>query len=74
MPDETPAPAPTTATGFKSTEFWQGMIALGVGAFLVVYGSVVADKGDLVDVGGILLLGQSLGYGAMRTVAKVRGV
>lgn len=84
MTDETPTTSPVLsssqvfssvpATGFKTTEFWQGIASLALGAFLVVYGAITPDKADLVDLGCIVMLGQSLGYGAMRTITKVKGV
>lgn len=65
--------APSPKPGFGTTEFWQGLVVIALGGFVTVYGAVVDGKENLIDLGTVLLLGQSLGYGTMRTVAKIKG-
>ena len=55
--------------GYKSTEFWLGLLAAFSGVAIVVIGLVRHDQ-ELVDRGFQLLLGSQVGYTVGRGLAK----
>ena len=73
MQVETPVTTPTqpARTGAKTTEFWLSFVVIFLGA-LISSGLMESDKAMKI-AGLVTTVLTSLGYGAMRVVAKKGG-
>lgn len=69
LPATPDAPTAPPASGVKTSEFWQGLLVVMAGVFLIVFGAI-SNNDSLVSTGSILAGVQGVGYTAVRSLLK----